>query len=109
MRVICVLLVTLFALGCGYSSHSGSMSMTPAIAQMIPNTATADTAGFTLTVNGSNFANGAVVYWNGTTRPTTFVTGGQVTAAITAADIATANQHVLGRHVPDAIEQVAVS
>ena len=90
MKVICVLLITLFALGCGYSSHSGPMSMTPAIAQMMPNTATADGAGFTLTVNGSNFASGAVVYWNGTTRATMFVTGGQVTAAITAADIATA-------------------
>jgi peptidoglycan/LPS O-acetylase OafA/YrhL len=90
MKVICVLLVTLFALGCGYSSHSGTMSMTPAIAQLMPNTATAYAAGFTLTVNGSNFASGAVVYWNGTTRATMFVTGSQVTAAITAADIAAA-------------------
>jgi exopolysaccharide biosynthesis protein len=72
MKVICVLLVTLFALGCGYSSRSGPMSMTPAIAQMMPNTATVDAAGFTLTVNGSNFASGAVVYWNGTTRTTMF-------------------------------------
>jgi hypothetical protein len=90
MKVICVQLVTLFALGCGYSSHSGTMSMTPAVAQLMPNTATAHADGFILTVNGSNFTSGAVVYWNGTTRSTMFVTTDQVTAAITATDIAAA-------------------
>jgi len=47
--------------------------------------------GIYLTVNGSNFASGAVVYWNGTTRTTTMtVAGTQLTAMIAAADIATA-------------------
>lgn len=44
--------------------------------------------GFTLTVNGTGFANGLVVNWNGSPRPTTLVSATQLTAAITAADTA---------------------
>ncbi|MCI0400489.1 MAG: IPT/TIG domain-containing protein, partial [Gammaproteobacteria bacterium] len=47
-------------------------------------------AGFTLTVNGSNFINGSVVRWNGADRTTTFVSATQLTATIPASDIATA-------------------
>src|SRR5208282_6587074 len=45
---------------------------------------------FSLTVTGTGFVSGAVVNWNGSPRPTTFVSNSKVTAAITAADIATA-------------------
>jgi hypothetical protein len=45
---------------------------------------------FTLTVNGTGFVSGAVANWNGSARATTFVSSSQLTAAITAADIATA-------------------
>ena len=44
--------------------------------------------GFTLTVTGTGFANGLVVNWNGSPRPTTFVSATQLTAAITPADTA---------------------
>ena len=44
--------------------------------------------GFTLTVNGANFVNGSVVNWNGSPRATTFVSGTQVTALISASDVA---------------------
>jgi hypothetical protein len=37
---------------------------------------------FTLTVNGSDFATGAQVYWNGTPVTTNYVSSSQVTAAI---------------------------
>lgn len=79
-------------LGCGYSSKTtppvaGSV---PAIAALTPASMTAGSAAFTLTVNGSNFGSQAVVNWNGAARTTTFVSGNQVTAAIPAADIATA-------------------
>ena len=91
MKTILVLLLTISALGCGYGSHSGTMAAgAPAVAQLMPNTATAGGMGFTLTVNGSNFASGAVVYWNGSPRTTMFATGGQVSTVISAADIATA-------------------
>src|SRR4029077_418427 len=47
-------------------------------------------AAFTLTATGTNFVSGSVVRWNGSSRTTTFVSSTQLTAAITAADIATA-------------------
>ena len=56
----------------------------------MPNSAMAGRPAFTLTVNGSNFVTGVVVYWNAATRTTTFVTAAQVTAAISASDIAAA-------------------
>jgi uncharacterized protein (TIGR03437 family) len=60
----------------------------PVLTGLIPNTATAGGAAFTLTVNGSNFVNGAVVRWQGSDRATTFIGGTQLQAAITASDIA---------------------
>lgn len=44
--------------------------------------------GATLTVDGSGFVRRSVVRWNGTNRPTTFVSGTRLTAALTAADVA---------------------
>ena len=58
------------------------------LSTLSPNSAIAGGAAFNLTVNGSNFENNAVVQWNGSNRTTTFVSGTQLTAAITAADIA---------------------
>ena len=62
----------------------------PQISSLAPPNATAGGAAFTLTVNGSNFAAGDVVTWNGSQRTTTYKTASQVTASITADDIATA-------------------
>jgi hypothetical protein len=45
--------------------------------------------GFTLNVYGKKFSSGAVVHWNGSDRPTTFVSMYVLTATISAADIAT--------------------
>ena len=61
----------------------------PAITTLSPNSGQAGGPAFTLTVDGSNFVAGSVVRWNGTARVTTFVNNAQLTAAITAADIAT--------------------
>ena len=60
----------------------------PATSGLVPNTTTAGGGAFTLTVNGSNFLATSVVRWNGTDRPTTFVSATQVQAAIPATDIA---------------------
>jgi len=62
----------------------------PAITSLSPASATAGGAPFTLTVNGTGFVNGAVVNFNGAAKTTAFVSATQVTAAILAADIATA-------------------
>src|SRR6202040_2233467 len=55
-----------------------------------PSSATAGGAAFTLTVNGTGFVSTSVVKFNGAARTTTFVSATQLTAAVTAADIATA-------------------
>ena len=63
---------------------------TPVITSLSPSSTTVGGSGFTLTINGSSFVAGAVVQWNGSDRATTFMSANQLTAAITAADIATA-------------------
>ncbi len=59
-------------------------------APLVPGFKAPGSAAFTLTVDGSGFVSGAVVNWNGNARTTTFVSSSKVTAAITAADVATA-------------------
>ncbi len=59
---------------------------------MKPFAAAADGRAFTLTVNGTGFANGDTVFWQvgntSSARQTTFVSTTQITAAIPASDIA---------------------
>lgn len=65
----------------------------PVISNLDPSSAIAGGAQFTLTVNGSGFGGASTtvtVRWNGSSRPTTFVSSTQLTAIITAADIASA-------------------
>ncbi len=77
----------------GGTSAAGQFTISPnplpSIFSISPSTAEQGSAAFTLTVNGSNFVTGSTVQWNGTPRPTTFVSGTQLTAQIGAADIAT--------------------
>ena len=63
-------------------------NLTPAITGLSPGTIIAGSSAFILTVTGSNFVPTAVVEWNGTARPTTFVSAAMLTAAIGAPDIA---------------------
>jgi hypothetical protein len=60
----------------------------PVVSSLSPASAAAGGQAFTLTVNGQNFASGAVVQWGGANRATTFVNGSQLTVGINAADIA---------------------
>jgi subtilisin family serine protease len=62
----------------------------PSIMSLSPVSTTAGAATFTLTVDGVNFESNAVVRWNGADRVTTFVSATQLTATITAADVASA-------------------
>jgi len=66
----------------------------PTLSSLSPASASTGGAAFTLTVTGSGFVNNtavkSVVRWNGVDRPTTFVSGGQLTAQIPASDLATA-------------------
>jgi len=90
-----------YAIASGLATHSpGPVAMgllkdlgwstetKPGISSLGPSSAGAGGAAFTLTVNGSNFLANSVVRWNGSDRATTFVSAIQLTAAISAADIA---------------------
>ena len=66
----------------------GANNPLPALTSLSPSSATAGSAGFTLTVNGANFVAGAAVQWNGAPRSTTFVSSTQLTASIPSGDIA---------------------
>jgi FG-GAP-like repeat len=57
---------------------------------LVPMSAAPGGAGFTVTVNGTGFVPGSVMNWNGTALPTTFVSKAQVTATVSASDIASA-------------------
>jgi hypothetical protein len=76
--------------GGGLSSTTGLpiQNPVPAITTLSPTTIGAANGAFTLTVNGTRFISGSVVRWSGSDRVTTFVNATQVTAAITAADVA---------------------
>jgi len=72
--------------------YAGSLgkcrSAVPAISSLSPSAAFAGGGGFTLTVNGANYMPGSVVRWNGADRTTAYVSAAQLTATITAGDIA---------------------
>ena len=59
---------------------------------LVPTSATPGGPGFTLTVNGTGFASGATVIWNGVGLATTFVSGEKLTATVPAANIASAGK-----------------
>lgn len=71
-----------------FSVTSATSNPVPVASSLAPSSAAAGSAPFTLTVTGSNFINGSVMRWNGNARTSTFVSGSQITAAITAADVA---------------------
>jgi uncharacterized protein (TIGR03437 family) len=60
----------------------------PVITSLDPASMPAGGTGFTLTVSGSGFVSNSIVRWNGTARPTTFVSSTRLQATIVAADIA---------------------
>ena len=75
------------------NEHSNSVSViydlpVPTITGLIPDHETVGHPGFPLTVNGTGFIISSVVRWNGEDRTTTYVSATQLTATISAADIA---------------------
>jgi hypothetical protein len=80
--------------GGGASAASAFPIVSPAITSLSASTTSTNTtpscgvSALTLTVNGTNFVNGLVVNWNGSPRPTSFVSATQLTAIISAADTA---------------------
>jgi hypothetical protein len=64
----------------------------PAVTSLSPAYTSAGGAAFTLNVTGTGFINGSTVYWGSTALPTTYVDATKLTAAVTAAQIASAGQ-----------------
>lgn len=62
----------------------------PTLASIAPTSVTAGSGALTLTVTGTNFTSSSVVNWNAAARTTTFGSATQLTAAISASDVATA-------------------
>jgi hypothetical protein len=62
----------------------------PFINTLSPSAAAIGGPAFTLAVDGVGFVPGSQVLWNGEPRPTTYLSAGQLTAQIDAADIAAA-------------------
>ncbi|MBU4179375.1 MAG: 5'-nucleotidase C-terminal domain-containing protein [Actinobacteria bacterium] len=74
-----------------YSTTQGRitrLNSVPTITTLSPAGKTAGDAGFTLTVNGTNFVAGSKVRWNGADLTTTYVSATRLTATVPAADIA---------------------
>ena len=63
----------------------------PTVTSLSPSTAYVNSAGFTLTVNGTNFVSGALVYWNNVALTTTYVSSTKLTALVPASDLTSTN------------------
>ncbi len=63
------------------------LNINPTISSLSPSGAVVGSSDFTLTVLGSNFGTASTVTWNQSPRKTTLVSGTQLTAAISAADL----------------------
>lgn len=68
----------------------GESNPVPLVSQpLVPTSAAPGSQGFVLTVKGAEFVSGAVINWNGSSLPTTFVNHDQLTAQVPSSDIST--------------------
>src|SRR5579864_8994210 len=65
-------------------------NLVPSVSNLSPASTPAGGGAFPLLVNGNNFLSTSTVQWNGSSRTTTYVSATELSASITAADIATA-------------------
>jgi hypothetical protein len=60
----------------------------PPITSLLPDSVDAGDPGFFLSVIGSEFVDGAIVRWGGSSRPTTFISSSELQVTIDASDLA---------------------
>lgn len=75
---------------------------TPSITGLSPAFTSAGSSQFTLTVNGSAFANGSTVYWGASALSTQYVSSTQLTATVPSANVASAGIASINVQTPGA-------
>jgi hypothetical protein len=88
MQGLTVTMVAIILLSLGASAALAQSAVPLISGPLVPDQKAPGSAKFTLTVNGTGFASDAVVNWNGSALVTTFVKSSQLTAAVTAANVA---------------------
>lgn len=91
------LVLVIWVTGCG--GFKGVV--TPTINSVSPTTIAAGSAGFTLTVSGTNFVSGTQILWDGVALSTTVVSSTQLTAKVSPQQIATAGNVSIRVMKPD--------
>jgi hypothetical protein len=79
----------------GLTGEGQVVSAVPAIASLSPSTAQAGSGWTRLVVNGSNFANGAIVQWNGVGLGTSVLSDTQLAAGIPPDNLAMAGEALI--------------
>jgi len=83
VRFVCLFVIL------GSAMLAAQSNPVPLINQpLVPETVAPGSGGFTLTVNGTGFGPNAAVYWNGSIRSTSVLSGSTMQAQITASDVA---------------------
>ena len=88
MRIMSLLLAAMVIIGCGAGDRkqnfTGKFSVIapPTITALSPTSVPVGSVAFFVTVNGTNFGNDAIVFWNNLPQRTVFVTSSQVLASI---------------------------
>jgi hypothetical protein len=99
MRIMSLLLAAIVMIGCGAGNgkHNFPATLTstitpPTITTLAPTSVPVDSVSFFVTVNGTNFHNDAIVFWNNLPQRTIFVSSTQVLAAIPNTSLQNAGQ-----------------
>ena len=95
IRIFTTALLFISAFSCTKSSTmdpgtGGTTNPVPSISSLSPASVIAGNTAFTITVAGTNFINGSVVYWNGAALATTYNSATQLTASVSAGQVAAA-------------------
>lgn len=90
--VAAILALVLGACGGGGGGGDTTTQPAPVMASLSPSSASAGTSGITVTIMGSNFTAQSVVQVSSSPRTTTFVSAGQLSVQLTAADLASPGQ-----------------
>ncbi len=97
--------LSIFVSGCG--GFNGVLA--PTLSSISPATVAAGSADFTLTATGTNFVGGTKILWGGSPVATTVSSPTQLTANITAAQIATAGAVSISVMKPDSTTSGALT